>query len=107
MADIFSTTITADGDTTVPLKNVRGKSRTIYSVYISGDFGGGTVTAFLNADGTNDIPIKDASGIAISLTDDDVFNFEAYSKEQNPVNLVITVASSTAASINLRVCNNA
>ncbi|QDP62938.1 MAG: hypothetical protein Unbinned5081contig1002_43 [Prokaryotic dsDNA virus sp.] len=101
-----SITITADGSTTIPLKNVRGKDRTIYSVYLSDDFGSGTVTAFLEADGTNNIAIKDAAGVAISLTDDDVFNFEAYSDEKSPVNLVITLTGSSSPSINLNVYDN-
>lgn len=110
MARVFTTIITADGDTTVPLHNARGKDRHIYTVYLSGDFGTGTVTAFLNADATNDIPIKDAVGAAISVTDDDMFNFEANSgsgtNNGDKVDLVITTASSTAASINLNVYDN-
>ena len=107
MAKIFSTTVTGDGDTTIPLKNVRGKDRHIYTVYLSGGFGSGTVTAFINADGTNDIAIKDAAGVAISLTDDGQFNFEANSDPVDPVKLVITVAGSTNPTINVKVYDNA
>ena len=101
-----SISLTADGDTTIPLKNIRGKDRTIYTVYASNDFGGGTVTAFVKADGTNNIAIKDSAGTAISLTDDDAFNFEAYSDEQNPFSLFITLASYTNPDINLRLFDN-
>lgn len=106
MARILNTTIEANGDTIISLKNVRGRSRTIYSVYASDDFGGGTITAFLRADGTNDIAIKDAGGTAISFTDDETFNFEAYSDPANPVKLVITLAAATSPSINLNVFDN-
>lgn len=107
MALIFTTSIIVDGDTTVPLKNIRSKDRHIYSVYLSGTFGSGTVTAFINADGTNDIAILDAAGVAISLTADGMFNFEANSDPQSPAKLVITVAGSSAAAINLNVMDNA
>ena len=107
MSLIFTTSITADGDTTIPLKNIRSKDRHVYTVYLSGDFGSGTVTAFINADGTNDIAIKDAAGVAISLTDDDMFNFEANSDPATPAKLVITLGSATAPAINLNVMDNA
>jgi len=102
MARIFNTTITANGDTTIPLKNIRD-NRSIYSVYLSGGFGGGTVTAFINADGTNDIAITDAAGVAISLTDDGMFNFEANSDPIDPVKLIITTAGATTPTINAKI----
>lgn len=105
MARIISTTITADGSETNNLKNIRAKDRNVYTVYVSGTFGSGTVTAFLQADGTNNIPILDAGGTAISLTADGMFNFEAQSDENYPVKLVITLAGATTPSINLNVYN--
>lgn len=107
MALISSTTITADGTTTIDLENYRGV-RNIYSVYLSDDFGGGTVTANLLSprSGAVAIPIKDASGVAISLTDDGMFNFEAQSGgSQNPVKLQIVLAGASSPSIKLDVCN--
>lgn len=106
MSLINSTTITAAGSTLISLPNKRGKDRNIYSVALSGTFGGGTVTAFLRCDGTNNIAIKDNSGVAISLTAGDVFNFEMNSDAMNPVYLVITLTGGSAQSINLRVYDN-
>lgn len=106
MALIRSTTITAAGSTTIQLFNKRGKDRNIYSVALSGTFGGGTVTAFLRCDGANTIAIKDNSGVAISLTAADVFNFEMNSDATNPVALIITLTGGSAQSINLRVYDN-
>ena len=107
MARFFTTTLTADGTTTVPIHNNRGQDRQIYSVYISGTFGSGTVTAFLQADGTNNIAILDASDAAISLTANGMFNFEANSDDyENPIKLVLVLAGSSGASINYSVCKN-
>ena len=106
MTKIFTTSITANGDTTIPLKNARDKDRHIYTVYLSGTFGSGTITAFINVDGTNDIPIKDAGGVAVSRTADDMFNFEANSDPQDPAKLIITMAGSTNAALNLNVYDN-
>lgn len=107
MARFFETIITVDGNTTIPIHNNRGKDRQIYTVYLSGDFGGGTLTALLEADGSNNIAIKDAAGTAISLTDDDVFNFEANSDDaQDPINLILTLTGATAPTINVSVCKN-
>lgn len=105
MAEIYTTTITANGSETIPLKNYRG-ARRIYSVFASGNFGGGTITSFLQADGTNNIAIKDSAGVAISFTDDETFNFESYSDSNQPVKLVVTLAGATSPSVNLRVCDN-
>lgn len=107
MARTISTTITADGSEINNLKNLRTDKRNVYSVYVSGTFGGGTVTAFLQADGTNNIAILDAGGNAVSLTADGMFNFEAQSDENYPVKLVITLAGATSPSINLNVYNGA
>lgn len=103
MARIWTEQITADGDITVPLKNHRRGTDQSYTVVISGGFGSGTVTAFVNADGTNDVAIKDAGGTAISLTAGDSFNFVANSDATNPLKLVITTASSTTPTINVNV----
>lgn len=106
MARIYTTTITAAGDTTIPLFNKRGKDRNIYTVGISGTFGGGTVTVFLITDGTNKIAMRDNTGAAISLTSAGVFNFEANSDPINEVSLVVTLTGGSAQSINLRVFDN-
>lgn len=110
MARIFTETIILDGDKTIPLHNKRGRGRQIYTVYLSGGFGGGTVTALLNADGANDIPIKDSAGAAISLTVNDMFNFEANSgpgtDSGDVVKLIITTTGATAPTINLNVYDN-
>jgi hypothetical protein len=107
MALIHSSTITADGTTTINLQNYRGVRNT-YSVYLSDDFGGGTVTALLLSPRTGAvaIPIPDASGVDVSLTDNGVFNFEAQSGgSQNPVKLQIILTGASDPSIKLDVCN--
>jgi len=94
---------TADGELIFPLHNIR-ENRNIYTVFVGGDFDGGTITALLSGDNTNFVAIKDASGTAISLTSGDIFNFEVQSDSlDQPMKLKIALAGSTSPSINVRI----
>ncbi len=102
-----SSTLTADGSVTFPLSNIRS-NRNIYSVFVGGTFGGGTITALLSGDDTNYVAIKDASGDAVSFTEGGIFNFEVLSDSTKQVmKLRITLATATAPAINLRIYDSA
>ena len=100
-------TITANGSVTLRLKNIRS-NRNIYSVFVGGTFGGGTITALLSGDDTNYVAIKDASGDDVSFTEGGIFNFEVLSDSlQQVMKLRITLAAATSPDINLRVYDSA
>lgn len=66
----YSGTLAASGNTTaVRAVIVRGSPRPI-SVILAGDFGGGTVTPQVSADGTTYAPIVRADGTTLTWADD-------------------------------------
>jgi len=111
MARIYNTTLTADGNAIISLKNKRKDTREIYTVHVYGTFGGGTVTAFTNPAGaasaaagtTNDISIKNAYGTDISSTVKFSFDFECNSDPTNPIALKFVLAGATSPSLTIRV----
>lgn len=107
MARIINQSITGNGTSEYNLKNIRRGERNTYTACVSGTFDSGTITAFVKADGTNNIAILDASGNAVSFTENGVFNFEANSDQSYPLKLVIVLAGATSPSINLNVFNGA
>jgi len=106
MAIIADANITANGDTLIQLKN-SDIARNIYTVYATGTFGSGTLTALLiSKTGATAAAILDASGAAISLTAGAIFNFEAQSSKRAPyVTLKITLAGATNPDIDLVIAN--
>ena len=104
MGILFSTTITADGDTDINLKNIR-TNRNIYTVFVAGDFGGaGALTALLSGDDTNFVAIKDSGGSPVLISSPDIFNFEVQADPLKQVmRLRINLTGATSPSINLRV----
>ena len=107
MAIIFSKTLTANSLDNIKLRNIRA-NRNIYTVWVAGDFGGGTITALLSGNKINFVPIKDSSGTPISLTEDEVFNFEAQSDPlKNPLQLQIRLDGATSPDIDFQVYDGA
>lgn len=112
MAKVWNATLTASGNSIMPLFNHRG-TRNIYTVSLYGGFGGGTLTAFTNPAGvasatggtTNDIAILDSIGVAISKTAKATFNFECNSDPQNPQALKFVLSGATNPSLTIRVDN--
>lgn len=94
------------------LRNTRG-NRNVYTVHVSGTFGGGTITVFTNSQGeagakaatTHDVAILNSAGLAVSYTSNGSFDFECNSDPEHPTALKVVLAGATSPSIILTVCN--
>lgn len=106
MSIVTNKTLAATGTTRVNLSNHRGE-RNIYTVFLSGTFGGTTATIFTNGLGNgltaNDCPLDDATGTPLSITANTSFNFEANSAIDAITELVVTLTGGTGISLNLLV----
>lgn len=101
-------TLTIDGNETVLLnaKNKRTGIDPIYTAYVYGDFGGGTVSVSLSPDGgTTDITAID-SGSAVNITSDEARNIIVNSDESNPVQIRFTMAGATNPDVTVKVYDN-
>lgn len=101
-------TLTIDGNETVLLnaKNKRTGIEPIYTAYVYGDFGGGTVTISLSPDGgTTDITAID-SGSTVTLTAAEARNIVVNSDEAEPVQIRFTMAGATNPDVTVKVYDN-
>lgn len=116
MANLVSTTLTSNSDLIVDLNNIRGNID-IYTTFATGDFGGGTVSFFINPLGranaeagtTNDVAIKfNQDGNDVSFTENGAFNFQCTSSNNIiPTVLKIKLSGATNPSLNIVVNNQA
>lgn len=100
----YSRTITADGDTDIQLFNNRKGALPDISVYVTGDFGSGTLTVTSSPNGGSVfVPVKDQNGNAISLTDDDLFNVRLMSDATNPAIIRFSLSGSSSPDIDVDI----
>ena len=106
MALLKSTTLIADGNTDIPLKNKVAGIENTYTIGASGDFGSGAITISLSVDGGTTFITDIAASSPVTFTDDFLRTFGPFnSDEMNPVILRVGLASSTNPDIDLRVYN--
>lgn len=98
-------TATADGDTSLgTFYNPRRDNAPRGTLYVFGDFGGGTVTLLSSPDGgTTFINVPDAAGNDITFTaanGNSMINLELFSAAEAPIKLRATLAGSTLPNLN-------
>lgn len=98
-------TLTIDGNETVfvKCKNARNGRTQSYTAVLYGDFGSGTVTAQVSADGGSTYVNIQESGSDVTFTANGAKEFVINSDEMNPVYLAFTMSGSSSPDLVIRV----
>lgn len=96
--------ISADGQTLLGTSGKwyasRGERLARATLFVTGDFGSGTVTLQASPDnGTTWVGVPDAAGNTVSFTANGIINFELFSNPENPVMLRYNLAGSSSPAI--------
>jgi len=105
----YTTNITANGNYKIATPDGIRHDRWFASIYISGNFGAGTVTLFTSPDnGTTLIPATNSSGVAFSTTTNAMTDISlGFARNlQGKITVWATLAGATAPNLNVAVFDN-
>jgi len=105
MAKIATLNLTGNGRVSIKAKNGRVGVDAAYTIILYGNFGGGTITTQVSADGGSTFVNLIDDGVAVTFTAGAGDNFRINSDELDPVFLGFNLVGATTPNITIKVYN--